>query len=560
VKGSRLHRWATAVLIVSISAVMYAVYARAPLPLTVVAVAAIALTAWWRSNQENAAWYAATLGLGVPQDFSAIRIAVADFFALPLIVDWIRRPPSLADLTGSSRLTLALIALLPLFAAATLIGYLHMGRLSGWALLNKDAGLILLIGTYLALCAYAVTTHALMRLVAAFVIGISVMNLLALAAFSLSWGGFANYVYLVDNARLYGWMGNPSIAGGMTLTAAMLEMALLHDPVTGRRYRMVRWANVWLLGATIALTLSRSTWAATALAAGCLSLLLIADRETRQRRQWGVPAMAVGWMVAASATLGYILTANLMGGSIAMGVDVAEQLRARLILQCEANPASELCSSVEVSTPAGATETGAEQGPAVESSPSFESTPSVGLSPPVEPSPSLAPDTSAVEAVPSVAQDALMNARGLDDRLAILTSAWRDYNTSWPTRLFGIGLGTFFASSAADFGVPLIIHNTFVWFLVELGPIGLLLLTLIWGQAASNLFAARRYQDYRRHVATGAIAALAGLTVFCLFNEGFYQRQLWIVLVIAARLGGVASPASSTARATATPAASGLAS
>jgi hypothetical protein len=48
--------------------------------------------------------------------------------------------------------------------------------------------------------------------------------------------------------------------------------------------------------------------------------------------------------------------------------------------------------------------------------------------------------------------------------------------------------------------------------------------------------------------------------VFCLFNEGFYQRQLWIVLVIAARLGGVASPASSTARATATPAASGLAS
>lgn len=129
-----------------------------------------------------------------------------------------------------------------------------------------------------------------------------------------------------------------------------------------------------------------------------------------------------------------------------------------------------------------------------------------------------------------------MNSRGLTDRLAIGRSALTAYRSDTRSMLLGIGLGTFYATSAATFGVPLIVHNTFAWFLVEFGPLGLLVICWIWWRTISNLWHATRAEDDRRYLAFGALAAFAGLTVFCVFNEGFYQRQLWLLIALADRL------------------------
>ena len=129
-----------------------------------------------------------------------------------------------------------------------------------------------------------------------------------------------------------------------------------------------------------------------------------------------------------------------------------------------------------------------------------------------------------------------MNARGLNDRVAILKSAWSAYTASTYSEVVGIGLGAFYASSAAEFGVPLIVHNTFAWFLFELGPLGLLAVLWIWVQTTANLVRAALTATSDWYLASGVLAAFAGMTVFCLLNEGFYQRQLWLMFVVADRL------------------------
>jgi hypothetical protein len=110
------------------------------------------------------------------------------------------------------------------------------------------------------------------------------------------------------------------------------------------------------------------------------------------------------------------------------------------------------------------------------------------------------------------------------------------YTAHWKSVLLGIGLGTFFATSGPIFGVPLIIHNTFAWFLIEFGPLGFLVLAWLWLQTTRNLFVVILRPDHSRYLALGLLAAFAGLTIFCALNEGFYQRQLWLIFVLADRL------------------------
>src|SRR5207253_2644315 len=98
--------------------------------------------------------------------------------------------------------------------------------------------------------------------------------------------------------------------------------------------------------------------------------------------------------------------------------------------------------------------------------------------------------------------------------------------------LFGIGLDTFLATSADRFGVSLVIHNTFAWFLFEMGPLGLIAVCSVWIITARNLWHAYAAPDWRRSLAPGLIAALVGMTIFCLLNEGFYQRHLWLLFAL----------------------------
>jgi hypothetical protein len=141
-----------------------------------------------------------------------------------------------------------------------------------------------------------------------------------------------------------------------------------------------------------------------------------------------------------------------------------------------------------------------------------------------------------------------MNARGLDDRVAIASAGLTQYRGDLASMLFGIGLGTFYATSGASFGVPLIIHNTFVWFLVELGPLALLVVLWLWWRTIANLWTAALTRNGGEYLACGAMAAVAGLTMFCILNEGFYQRQLWLVFAIADRLHAFATAGAAAAK------------
>ena len=152
--------------------------------------------------------------------------------------------------------------------------------------------------------------------------------------------------------------------------------------------------------------------------------------------------------------------------------------------------------------------------------------------PPPPPTPADVPDLS----VTTKLDGPLTNARGFQDRLAIIGVAWNQYSAKTSSMLFGIGLGTFLETSKDSFAVPLIIHNTYAWFLMELGPLGLAAFLWLMAVTLLNIGHAWRRGGEWRALAGGLFAAFSGMLVFFLLNEGFYQRHFWLVFVFAERL------------------------
>jgi hypothetical protein len=484
---------------------------------------------WSGDVSRNLWWYAGTLSFQLPQAALVSRLAVADLFMLPLIAQECVAAVKARRVMVRSTLRTPLLCLLALFVISTIVGYRRMGSLSTWALLNKDAGLLLLIAVFAVLVRTIRSVHDAKRIARWFVGGVAIANITALVAAVAAIAGFENNLYLVGNTRLYGWMGNPSVNGGLLLSAGMIELGLLMSPPSADESRWWRWVNVWLMALGLALTLSRSTWLAAATASA--ALLVAAGAHAFRTREWRlshVTAIAV-WMILPVMVLGNIV--RLRGGvDVTPPAAVAAELQARLVAQCVTDPQLDVCTDVQMpTTPA----------PAIGPAGVVEPTPDVPLSAhPVEPQqPS---DASSAAAAANLAGP-LMNARGLNDRVAIAAAALTAYRADPLSMLFGIGLGTFYATSGASFGVPLIIHNTFVWFLVEFGPLGLIVVLWIWGRTIVNLWLAAFTRNGGEYLACGAMAALAGLTMFCILNEGFYQRQLWLVFAIADRLYWIAA-------------------
>ena len=460
---------------------------------------------WSGDVSRNAWWYAATLSFQLPQSALLARLATADLFMLPLLgregIGALKHGIRLPRTT----LALPIAALIVVFAVATVVGYLRMGRVSWWALLNKDAGLLLLAGTTLVLVRTIRSLDDAIRLARWFVGGVGIANITSLVAAVVAFAGYSNSLYMVDNRRLYGWMLNPSVNGGLLFSAAMIEMALLMRPGAPGERRAWRWANVWLMALGLALTLSRSAWLSAA--TGAAVLIVAAAVHALRTREWRVAQLAAVavWLVLPVLVFGGIVRAR---GGVEVGPpeQQAASLQAHLVKQCAGDPTLEYCK--ELQAPADAAgNTNASPDPV----------------PPVDPA------------------GPLTNTRGLNDRVAIASAGLTAFRRDVASLLLGIGLGTFYATSAATFGVPLIIHNTFIWFLVELGPIGLMVLLWFWGRTVVNLWVAAFARNGGEYLAYGAMAALAGLTMFCVLNEGFYQRQLWLVVVLADRLHWIAT-------------------
>lgn len=472
-----------------------------------------ALILWKLPAETNVLWYAATLAIQVFQGLVAFRVAISDLFMLPAI----RKTGSVGLHAAVVRSTLRrpLALLLVALLLGTGIGALEMGRVTGYALVNKDAGIVYLVAGFFAIAHYLDDARSIERLSRWFVLGVAAANITSLGGALLAFSGVPNPLYLTGNMRLYGWMMNPNLFGSIILTAALFELGALSGPRASLFGNGLRWANLWLFAVGLVLTLSRGTWLAAGAGAGVLLLLRIVPVD---RPSWTRLAAAAAWLAVPVIALA-VLTVVARGTAVAppsalSAEEYAERLRQRFVDTCRQDPDFQICDSVQMPT----------QQPG-----------STGVAPAL---PALLPTPQGDHISATRAATSLTNSRGLDDRLAILGVAWREYTRSARRMLLGIGLGTFYATSAQAFGIPLIIHNTFAWFLVEMGPLGLAAVLWIWTATSRSLWRIYLATDWRHELAPGLISGFVALTVFCLLNEGFYQRHLWLLFVLADRLGG----------------------
>jgi hypothetical protein len=96
----------------------------------------------------------------------------------------------------------------------------------------------------------------------------------------------------------------------------------------------------------------------------------------------------------------------------------------------------------------------------------------------------------------------------------------------------GIGIGTFLVRFESRSRVPLIIHNTFLWILVELGAGGLLVLLCILGAAVRNCLRVARWRGPERGIAVGVCCALVGTMFWFLGTEGLWHRHVWFLFIL----------------------------
>src|SRR6185503_14971611 len=96
----------------------------------------------------------------------------------------------------------------------------------------------------------------------------------------------------------------------------------------------------------------------------------------------------------------------------------------------------------------------------------------------------------------------------------------------------GLGIGGFRELNTFElrgYVTHFVVHNTYLWALVDLGiGGGLLLVGLIAGAVCRCVRAARR----RPGAESGAVVAggLVAMAVFNLFIDGFYQRHFWLLV------------------------------
>ena len=482
-----------------------------------------AALAWTLGTTQNAGGYLLLLGVQLPLDLVALRLALSDLLILPALAKGGVRLVSSRDPRPASTLTAPLLFLGISLLIGLGVGRMHAGHFTSYMLFNKVAGFGFLIMTAWALASYFRDERALTTGLDLFVIGVGVANVVALGGAALAWSGVSNPFLNLSTGRLYGMLMNPSSEGSLLATAGLIELGR----IARSRIAWWRWGNLALLVFGIALTQSRSSW--LGLSAGAAVLLTIWATQPRPR-ETRVAAWASGSVafVAPVAVLAWIALSHASPLDSLRGVSESQRLadlQRQTTIDCARQYDPAWCAGVsrddlerERSRQAGLRAT----------------------------APGSQLPTAASEH--GDASGALTNARGLEDRAAIVRLAWRMYTASWKTMAFGIGLGTFLQTSAVALGLPLIIHNTPVWLLVELGPLGLAAFLWLIGRTFLNLWATRRLPTLGL-LSHGLLAALACWLTFSLFNEASYFRHFWLVLVVADRLFMHSVPVKNGARA-----------
>jgi O-antigen ligase len=98
--------------------------------------------------------------------------------------------------------------------------------------------------------------------------------------------------------------------------------------------------------------------------------------------------------------------------------------------------------------------------------------------------------------------------------------------------MLGIGVGTINDAGPDFLGNHLIIHNDFLWLLVEGGPITLVLVTVIFAASLRNCFVAARARGADSPIAIGVGCALIGTLAWTVGTEGLWHRHVWLLLAL----------------------------
>ncbi len=125
-----------------------------------------------------------------------------------------------------------------------------------------------------------------------------------------------------------------------------------------------------------------------------------------------------------------------------------------------------------------------------------------------------------------------LNSANFALRIDANRAAMNMYLESPANALLGIGIGTFSSRAQQYIGLPLIIHNDFLWLLVEAGPLGLCLFCAILFVTFRNCIVLARAGMDERPIAIGVACALLATLGWMLGTEGLWHRHVWFLLTL----------------------------
>lgn len=240
----------------------------------------------------------------------ALRLAPSDLLLVAGLLVWVfrRRPPLPRD-----AISVWHVALLAVFAMGTLVTLLHTGGIPRYVLLNKDAGLVILMSAYVWLAAHLDGWGRVRWALRVFVAAAAIATALGLIDYAA--GRLELFRIPLMNThprRLTGPLVDPNAFGGLLVAAVAVLIPRGGDvPLLARR---VRIAVLALLGLGIGLTFSRSAWIAL------MAVLGIAAVMDRRLRIAGVALV----LTAAAALL-------LLAGTDSLSFAVEQATRAHSI-------------------------------------------------------------------------------------------------------------------------------------------------------------------------------------------------------------------------------------
>jgi len=184
---------------------------------------------------------------------SSVRFAPADAVLIVLLLT-----SALLIATKRDDWSVWHLVLLGVFSASLLNAAFLYGTVTSWAILNKYAGILLLLLLYLMIVQYVRSLRSIWRIARLLVLGVVLQASVALPLY------FAGLFYApLHVARIQALAGDPNAYGGLLVVALALHWSTVYSP--GRIVpRLLSWPVTLLLMGNLVFCFSRSGWIAYA--------------------------------------------------------------------------------------------------------------------------------------------------------------------------------------------------------------------------------------------------------------------------------------------------------